>query len=195
MCPEIGKYVILFNVRLNNLISCLSRLISGSKKASFLNQIQRCGVMDLLTMLPLTSYLFFLEQILNTLGSFLAFSCEGPEYLRPSPLSWKRQIPFSSTICFNLAFFFCLKLPSPLALFPVFPPYTFLFVFLLISLCPYSIASHLSAHPSEARSHQIYPLLHFTPVIRSASRLQTTGANLGCAWDAPLGRIHTIQDE
>lgn len=125
MCPEIGKYVILFNVRLNNLISCLSRLISGSKKASFLNQIQRCGVMDLLTMLPLTSYLFFLEQILNTLGSFLAFSCEGPEYLRPSPLSWKRQIPFSSTICFNLAFFFLPEASFSTCSLPRFPPLHF----------------------------------------------------------------------
>lgn len=123
-------------------------------------------------MAPLTLYLFFWNKpltcfVLSFLSSFLSRSCERPEYLRPSPLSWKRQIPFSSAICLILALFSPQAAVSASSL-PRFPhprPPIPLFVFLLISLCPYSISSHLSAHPSEASSlpsHQMYPLPPFT---------------------------------
>lgn len=139
-----------------------------------MNPIQPRRVIDLLGNGAINIIFILLEQTLNTLCSFvplkfsLSRSCERPEYLRPSPLSWKRQIPFSSAICLILALFSPQAAISASSL-PRFPPQppppTPLFVFLLISLCPYSIASHLSAHPSEASSlpsHQMYPLPPFT---------------------------------
>lgn len=121
---------------------------------------------------------------------FLAFSCERPAYERTTPLSWKRRIPFSSAICFNLAFFasscrlqFLSSPGSPLSLFCLS---FFSFPSALIQSPPICLRI-LQRRASSLTSPQIYPLPHFTH--GNPSR-PNNRRNLGCAGTHPPSNLH-----